>query len=107
MPTVTFIDGDGQEHVVTAESGTSVMQAAVDNDIDGIVGECGGSRTCATCHVYVAADFCDLVGPPDEIESELLDATASPRKPSSRLGCQIRLSDRLDGLVLLLPESQY
>lgn len=107
MPNVTFISGDGEERLVTAPAGTSLMQAAVDNDIDGIVGECGGSRMCATCHVYVDEDLLDTLGVPDETELDLLDGAASPRLPNSRLGCQITLTDGLDGLAVRVPERQY
>ena len=106
MPTVIFRSPDGTERKVTAESGTVLMQAAVANGVDGIVAECGGNASCATCHVYVAAAQSELVGPPNEVEDEMLDFTAAERRPTSRLSCQVRLTDTLDGLVVHVPEEQ-
>ena len=106
MPTVIFRSPDGTERKVSAESGTVLMQAAVANGVDGIVAECGGNASCATCHVYVATTQSDLVGPPNEVEDEMLDFTAAERRPTSRLSCQVRLTDTLDGLVVHVPEEQ-
>jgi ferredoxin, 2Fe-2S len=106
MPRVTYVDPDGTEHEVEAAVGTSVMMAAVDADIDGIVAECGGSLMCATCHVYVDDAFAGRVREMSSDEDEMLDAAASERLPTSRLSCQIELSDALDGLVVRLPDSQ-
>jgi 2Fe-2S ferredoxin len=106
MPRVTYVDPDGTEHEVEAAVGTSVMMAAVDADIDGIVAECGGSLMCATCHVYVDDTFAGWVPDMSSDEDEMLDAAASERLPTSRLSCQIELSDELDGLVVRLPDSQ-
>jgi ferredoxin, 2Fe-2S len=103
MPTVVYIDPDGGATRVEAEAGTSVMMAAVANDIDGIVAECGGSLMCATCHVYVDEAFADRLTPRSADEDEMLEAAASERRPTSRLSCQIELSDELDGLVVRLP----
>ncbi|MEU6223521.1 2Fe-2S iron-sulfur cluster-binding protein [Streptomyces sp. NPDC047042] len=106
MPTVIFQLPDRTEHKVTAESGTVLMQAAVANGVQGIVAECGGNASCATCHVYVATAQSELVGPPNEVEDEMLDFTAAERRPTSRLSCQIQLTDTLDGLVVVVPEEQ-
>ncbi|MEV6872970.1 2Fe-2S iron-sulfur cluster-binding protein [Amycolatopsis sp. NPDC051128] len=106
MPTVIFQSPDGTERKVTAESGTVLMQAAVANGVAGIVAECGGNASCATCHVYVDPRHTDLVGPPNDVEDEMLDFTAAERRPTSRLSCQIQLSDALDGLVVHVPEGQ-
>lgn len=106
MPTVIFRSPDGTERKVTAESGTVLMQAAVANGVDGIVAECGGNASCATCHVYIVAAQAELVGPPNEVEDEMLDFTAAERRPTSRLSCQIQLTDTLDGLVVHVPEEQ-
>ena len=106
MPKVTYVDPDGTELEVDAATGTSVMMAAVNADIDGIVAECGGSLMCATCHVYVDDAFADRLPEMSADENEMLEAAASERLPTSRLSCQIELSDELDGLVVRLPETQ-
>lgn len=106
MPRVTFISAVGDEVTVDAKDGDSVMQAALANDVDGIVAECGGSMMCATCHVYVADDWAAAVGPAADDERAMLDFAASEVKPSSRLSCQIALTDDLDGLTVHLPEAQ-
>jgi 2Fe-2S ferredoxin len=106
MPEVTYVSPDGERTTVDAPIGTSVMMAAVDHDVDGIVAECGGSLMCATCHVYVDAEFTERVPPMSSDEDEMLEAAASKRRPMSRLSCQIPLNDELDGLVVHLPETQ-
>jgi 2Fe-2S ferredoxin len=106
MPKVTYVDPDGTQVDVEADAGTSLMMAAVEADIDGIVAECGGSLMCATCHVYVDDAFAGRLPEMSSDEDEMLDATASERRPTSRLSCQIELSDELDGLVVRLPDSQ-
>lgn len=106
MPTVIFQLPDGTERKVTAASGTALMRAAVSNGVPGIVAECGGNASCATCHVYVDAAQLELAGPPNDVEDEMLDFTAAGRRPTSRLSCQIQLSDALDGLVVHVPEEQ-
>lgn len=106
MPTVIFQLPDGTERKVTAASGTVLMQAAVSNGVESIVAECGGNASCATCHVYVAKAQSALVGGPNDVEDEMLDFTAAERRPTSRLSCQIRLSDDLEGLVVRVPEEQ-
>jgi 2Fe-2S ferredoxin len=106
MPRVTYIAHDGKETTLDVAVGTSVMQAATYNGIDGIVAECGGSCTCATCHVYVDPAWTDRLPAMQDVEDELLEDTASPREPTSRLGCQVPVTDDLDGLVVRLPEAQ-
>jgi ferredoxin, 2Fe-2S len=106
MPRVFFTTRDGKTHEVGCKARVSVMQAALTHNIDGIVGECGGSAMCATCHVYVDESFLDKLELMSEVEDELLESTASPRLPNSRLGCQISLVDALDGLVVKVPERQ-
>ncbi|TPQ17303.1 2Fe-2S iron-sulfur cluster-binding protein [Streptomyces sporangiiformans] len=106
MPIVIFQSPDGTQRKVSAASGTVLMQAAVSNDVEGIVAECGGNAACATCHVYVEATHAERVGPPGDVEDEMLDFTAAERRPTSRLSCQIELSDALDGLVVQVPEEQ-
>jgi 2Fe-2S ferredoxin len=106
MPAVTYVDPDGSEIRAEAETGTSVMMCAISNDVDGIVAECGGSLMCATCHVYVDEAFADRLPEMSPDEDEMLEAAASERLPTSRLSCQIVLSDELDGLIVRLPETQ-
>ncbi|MER6957152.1 MULTISPECIES: 2Fe-2S iron-sulfur cluster-binding protein [unclassified Streptomyces] len=106
MPTVIFRSPDGTERKVTAASGTVLMQAAVSNGVQGIVAECGGNASCATCHVYLDPGRSELAGAPGDVEDEMLDFTAAERRPTSRLSCQIQLSDTLDGLVVHVPEEQ-
>lgn len=106
MPSVTYIGSDGSETTIDAPAGMSIMQAAVLNGVDGIVGECGGNLMCATCHVYVDEEWADRLEERDEVEEEMLEETASPRRSCSRLSCQIPLSDATDGLVVHVPEEQ-
>jgi 2Fe-2S ferredoxin len=106
MPRVTYIDNDGTETPLDIAVGTSVMQAAVYNGVDGIVAECGGSCMCATCHVYVREDQLKLTPPMQPDEDAMLEGTASPRRPNSRLSCQLVVSPEMDGLVVYLPETQ-
>ncbi|MEV1069289.1 2Fe-2S iron-sulfur cluster-binding protein [Streptomyces sp. NPDC050263] len=106
MPTVIFQLPDGTERKVTAAPGTVLMQAAVSNGVQGIVAECGGNASCATCHVYVDPGWSESAGAPNDVEDEMLDFTAAERRPTSRLSCQIQLSDALDGLVVHVPEEQ-
>lgn len=106
MPTVTLIAHDGHSTQIDGPLGHSVMQAATERGLPGIVGECGGSAMCATCHVYVDEVWRDRLPAPLATELEMLECTASERRPESRLSCQIKLVAELDGLVLRLPESQ-
>ena len=106
MPKITFIDYENNETTVEGNVGDSVMETAVDNDVPGIDADCGGACACATCHVYVANDWLDVVGKPEELEAEMLDV-AEEVKDNSRLSCQIKVSDEMDGLVITTPESQF
>lgn len=106
MPKVTFITADGGEHEVEANAGATLMQTAVDNGIDAIVAECGGACSCATCHCYVDEEWAAKTGEPDDIEKSMLDFVMEPQ-PTSRLSCQITVTDDLDGLVVRLPASQF
>lgn len=103
---ITYIAADGTVTEVEAREGDSVMYAAVSHDVDGIIGECGGSMMCATCHCYVDEAWVEKTGPQNDGESDLLDCAASEVKPTSRLSCQIRMRADLDGLVVHLPEAQ-
>jgi ferredoxin, 2Fe-2S len=106
MPLVTYVSHDGARFEADVPVGTSVMQGAVDNLIDGIVGECGGSCSCATCHCYVDATWLAVVGKPSAMEKDMLECVLEPR-PNSRLSCQIVMTPALDGLVVQMPESQF
>ena len=105
MPKVTFIQKDGRPSEVEAVPGDSIMETAIDNDIDGIVAECGGACSCATCHVYIDDGWLDKLPAPDSLEDGMLDCVID-RRPNSRLSCQIRVSDEIDGIVVRVPESQ-
>ncbi|WGL52491.1 2Fe-2S iron-sulfur cluster-binding protein [Nocardioides sp. BP30] len=100
MPKVVYVSADGEERVVDAAAGENVMAAAVRSGVPGIVGECGGQLSCATCHVWVREDFRDRVGGPGEMEADLLDLGVTDFTEASRLGCQITVTDELDGLVV-------
>lgn len=88
---VVYTADDGGVTTITGRPGDSIMETAVRNGVPGIVGECGGSLSCATCHVFVADDTLDLVGGPGDLEDEMLDGTAVDREENSRLSCQIKL----------------
>lgn len=105
MPAITFIEYDGRARTVEAPVGRTAMQAALDAGVSGILADCGGSCTCATCHAYVDQGWWPKLPPPAASEREMLSA-ALERREHSRLTCQIRLTPELDGLVLHLPESQ-
>ena len=103
MPDVTMLAANGQEYTFTAPGGVSLMKAAVSNDVPGIVGECGGEMTCATCHVHVTEGWnAALSGRSDE-EEELLEMV-DDFKSCSRLSCQIKLTDELNGLTVVVPQ---
>ncbi|MGE0735997.1 MAG: 2Fe-2S iron-sulfur cluster-binding protein [Alphaproteobacteria bacterium] len=101
MPTIVFVNRDGQRRAVDAPVGLTVLEVARKYDIE-IPGTCGGALSCGTCHVIVAAEQFAKVGAPQEDEDEVLDLTFGIT-PTSRLGCQIVISEALDGLVLTLP----
>lgn len=106
MPNITFILPDGAERRVAATAGHSLMETARDHAIPGIVAECNGSLACATCHCYVTngADYGIEMASGDE--ADMLDFTASPRQALSRLSCQIRVTEGMEGLVVTLPPTQ-
>ena len=106
MANITFIEASGQSTSVNLPDGWSLMQGATANGVDGILGECGGSCACATCHCYVADDFLAKVLPASDTELAMLDNVASERRPNSRLACQIKASPKLEGLIISLPACQ-
>lgn len=99
--------GRESHHEVECKTGVSLMKAALQNDIDGIAADCGGSMTCATCHVYLRDPWAARVPPPAADELAFLDFVADERRPHSRLSCQIELTPELDGLEVELPSRQY
>ena len=105
MVRIIFRDHIGQVREAEAESGSTVMEAAIRNGIPGILAECGGACACATCHVYVDEAFMPLVGEPEPMEEDMLDFAFDVR-PTSRLSCQIKLTPALDGLTVTTPEKQ-
>ena len=105
MPKITFVEHNGTPHAVDAENGLSVMRAAIDNLVPGIDADCGGECSCATCHVYVDEQWMNTVGQPGEREESMLDLNPE-RTACSRLSCQIAVTDKLNGLVVTVPEFQ-
>lgn len=106
MPAIVFVESTGTHHVVEAAPGESLMQAATSNMVPGILADCGGSCTCATCHAYIDAPWAERLPPPSADEALMLDGALHPR-PTSRLTCQVQMSPGLDGIVVHLPVSQY
>jgi len=105
MPKVTYIALDGVRHEVEVEVGYTVMEGAINNNIDGIVAECGGACACATCHSYIDESWLDKLRPMDDMEDSMLDA-AYERTDNSRLTCQIEMNDALDGLVVQVADNE-
>ncbi|PYB72278.1 2Fe-2S iron-sulfur cluster-binding protein [Rhizobium wuzhouense] len=106
MTKIVFMSHDGATTEVEAIDGDNIMRVALANDVDGIIGECGGSMMCATCHCYVDDAWAQRVGPRADGEEDMLESAACEVRPTSRLSCQIRIAAELDGLVIHLPESQ-
>jgi ferredoxin, 2Fe-2S len=105
MAKITYVTNDGNRIEVEAENGSTVMENAIRNGVPGIDAECGGACACATCHVYVDDAWKDVVGEPAAMEEDMLDFAYDVR-PTSRLSCQIKVRDVLDGLVVFIPERQ-
>jgi ferredoxin, 2Fe-2S len=108
MPKITFIEHNGTPHTVQIAIGKSVMQAAVENNVPGIDADCGGECACATCHVYVEPEWLAVTGlpVPGSQEASML-SFAAVTKDDSRLSCQIPVTEKLDGLVVRMPEGQH
>lgn len=106
MPRITYIEHDGETHEVEVKAGLSVMEGAIRNNVPGIDADCGGACACATCHVYVDEAWREKTGSASAMEESMLDF-ADGVQPNSRLSCQIRVTDDLDGLVVRLPENQH
>ncbi len=105
MPTVTYIENDGTEHRIDAPLNRTLMQIAVDNAVPGILGDCGGSCSCATCHGYIDAAWAPRLPPISETETFMLEGVPEPRE-TSRLCCQIKMLAELDGIVVQMPAEQ-
>jgi ferredoxin, 2Fe-2S len=105
MPKITFVEFNGQHHDVTVELGQSVMQAAVNSMVPGIIADCGGNCACATCHVYIETPWDERTGKPSKEETDMIDCALHTRS-TSRLSCQVKITPDLEGLVVKLPESQ-
>ncbi len=106
MAKITFIQPDGTSQTVTAENGMTVMEAAKKAVIAGIEAECGGACACATCHVYIDPTWTSKAGKPEAMEEDMLDFAFDVRD-ESRLSCQIKVSDALDGLIVRVPAKQF
>ena len=106
MAKITYVEFNGKEHVVDVKTGLSVMEGAVKNNIPGIDADCGGACACATCHVYVDQAWVDKTGSQSAMEESMLDF-AENVESNSRLSCQIKVTDALDGLIVRMPESQH
>jgi 2Fe-2S ferredoxin len=106
MPKITFVTPDGERHEVDVENGYSVMEAAINNNIEGIVAECGGACACATCHGYIDEAWTLRMPEMDDMEDSMLDA-AYERRDNSRLTCQLEMNEEWDGLIVHVAENEY
>ncbi len=105
MSKITYIEHSGKQHTIDVKNGLTVMEGAIQNNIPGIDADCGGSMACATCHVYVKEEWFDRLLKKEDGEEDMLDMAYEPKK-FSRLSCQLIVSDKLDGLVVTMPEKQ-
>ncbi|MBU2891028.1 2Fe-2S iron-sulfur cluster-binding protein [Celeribacter halophilus] len=106
MVKITYVEFDGTEHVVDVPVGRTVMEGARDNGVPGIDADCGGACACSTCHVYVAPEWVEKLPAMDDMEEDMLDFAYKPDPARSRLTCQIKVTEDIDGLVVNLPEKQ-
>lgn len=106
MAKITYVEHNGTQHVVEVASGLTVMEGARDNNVPGIEADCGGACACSTCHVYLDADWVEKVPAKDAMEADMLDFAYEPDEVRSRLTCQIKVTDALDGLIVHLPIKQ-
>ena len=105
MARITYIEPDGSERIVDVKAGLSLMEGAINNGVNGIEADCGGVCACATCHIYVDVDWIEAAGPRTDIEEAMLDL-ANEVRDNSRLSCQVKVTDGMDGLILSIPEEQ-
>ena len=106
MPHITYRDPNGRTHVVEVAVGLTVMEGARDNDIPGILADCGGACACSTCHVYVDPAWVERLPPQGEMEADMLEFACEPDPVRSRLTCQLRVTADMDGLVVTIPAQQ-
>lgn len=106
MAKIVYVEFGGKEHVVNVSNGLTVMEGARDNGIPGIEADCGGACACSTCHVYIDAAWVDRLPAKDAMEEDMLDFAWNPDPVTSRLTCQIKVSDALDGLRVQMPQKQ-
>ncbi|MER5170599.1 2Fe-2S iron-sulfur cluster-binding protein [Thioclava sp. GXIMD2076] len=106
MAKITYIEHNGTKHEIDVKPGLTVMEGARDNGVPGIDADCGGACACSTCHVYVAKEWVEKLTPKDSMEEDMLDFAYQPDPETSRLTCQITVTEALDGLVVQLPEKQ-
>ncbi len=106
MPKIIYVEHNGTEHEVEVAEGQTLMEGAVNHMVPGIEGDCGGLCACATCHVYIPEDWRERCGEPEELEQNILDFAFDVQE-SSRLSCQIKVTDELEGIRVLMPERQY
>lgn len=106
MAKITYIEHSGKQHTVEVANGMTVMEGARDNNIPGIEADCGGACACSTCHVYVDPSWADKLPVKDAMEEDMLDFAWEPDTARSRLTCQLKVTDALDGLVVQMPEKQ-
>ena len=105
MPKITYKDHQGNSKTIDVDNGLSVMEGAIQKEIPGIDADCGGSMACATCHVYVSDEWINKISKPEDAEIDMIDMAYEPKK-NSRLSCQITVSDKIEGLIVHLPEKQ-
>ncbi|MEM9967784.1 MAG: 2Fe-2S iron-sulfur cluster-binding protein [Pseudomonadota bacterium] len=106
MPKITYVEFGGAEHVIDVPSGLTVMEGARDNNIPGMEGDCGGACACSTCHVYIDPAWVDKLPAKDDMEEDMLDFAYEPDPNTSRLTCQLKVTDELEGLRVQMPERQ-
>lgn len=106
MPLITYRSSNGIDDVVEVGLTTTLMRGAKQNSVDGIEAQCGGAAQCGTCHVYIETEHHPLLPPMDEVEDDVLEGTACPRRATSRLSCQLPVTEEMEGLVVHLPEAQ-
>lgn len=106
MAKITYVEHSGIRHEVEVANGMTVMEGARDNGIPGIEADCGGACACSTCHVYIDPSWTERLPPPDPMEEDMLDFAYEPDPDRSRLTCQLKVTDELDGLIVQMPERQ-